>query len=983
MNKKIYFLILFITIISCSAQAEEPVQFADVNLQAVVEETLGIADPTPTDMLRLTDLFALEKQISSLTGLGHAANLQALDCTRNQIRDISPLSELTNLQRLYLGRNQIGDISPLAGLTSLQILSLWDNRISNISVLSGLTNLQNLVLSDNQISDFSPLFELTNLQRLGLRQTRINDITFLSNLKSRLLELNLTNNQISDISLLSSFTSLETLYIGLNQISDISPLSELINLQLLGLDYNQISDLSPLHRLVNLQMLFLWENPLNTDAYTVYIPLFESYGTTVYYDQPIWHTLTISSTIGGSVVEPGEGDFNCTVNSIVDINAVAEPGYMFVNWTGSAVDADKVADPATAVTTVTMETDYTLHANFMQIRLGLYVDDDAPNDPGPNNSQSSDPYEDGTSDHPFDSIQKAIEAAENGHTVLIYPGIYSEQINFSGKALTVQGIATPSGIPVLENPNSIAVAFENDEGPDSVLKNFVIRNSFMAVFIDDCSPTISNLTIVDNQYDIGPYDTAQPVISNCIIWDNTHNNAFQLDARFSCIETIDYGEGNINLEPLFVDPDNGDYHLSSLAGRYSSQHNTWVMDDISSLCIDAGNPNVGTLLEPTPNGDRINIGAYGGTLYASMSGESDIERPVYFADANLKAAVEKQLGISDPTPTDMLRLTHLHALQKEIRDLTGLEYALNLKNAIFYNNQISDLSVLAELKNLTILRLELNSINDISALAGLTKLEVLYLHENQISDISPLAGLINLNELLLYNNQISDISALVGLTELTQLYLSRNQISDISALAGMTNLTSLKLEYNQISDISVLAELTNLEKLYLGDNHIGNISILANLTNLTELLLQGNQINEISVLTDLTNLTSLSLGRNQISDISVLAGLTNLIKLWLYNNQISDISVLASLTNLDQLNLGTNQISDISALSGMTNMKYLTLNNNQISDISALTGMMNLESLIMQNIPLNQEACDIHIPQILENNPDIRIYYYPCSNEQP
>ena len=31
--------------------------------------------------------------------------------------------------------------------------------------------------------------------------------------------------------------------------------------------------------------------------------------------------------------------------------------------------------------------------------------------------------------------------------------------------------------------------------------------------------------------------------------------------------------------------------------------------------------------------------------------------PVYFADANLKAAVETSLGVADPTPTDMLGLT--------------------------------------------------------------------------------------------------------------------------------------------------------------------------------------------------------------------------------------------------------------------------------------------------------------------------------------
>ena len=42
------------------------------------------------------------------------------------------------------------------------------------------------------------------------------------------------------------------------------------------------------------------------------------------------------------------------------------------------------------------------------------------------------------------------------------------------------------------------------------------------------------------------------------------------------------------------------------------------------------------------------------------------EEPVYFADANLKVHVEANLGISDPTPTDMLGLTSLTCRSKGI-----------------------------------------------------------------------------------------------------------------------------------------------------------------------------------------------------------------------------------------------------------------------------------------------------------------------------
>ena len=63
----------------------------------------------------------------------------------------------------------------------------------------------------------------------------------------------------------------------------------------------------------------------------------------------------------------------------------------------------------------------------------------------------------------------------------------------------------------------------------------------------------------------------------------------------------------------------GDYHLKSQAGRWDPNSQTWVQDDITSPCIDAGDPNSPIGLEPFPNGGYINMGAYGGTSEASKS----------------------------------------------------------------------------------------------------------------------------------------------------------------------------------------------------------------------------------------------------------------------------------------------------------------------------------------------------------------------------
>jgi len=63
----------------------------------------------------------------------------------------------------------------------------------------------------------------------------------------------------------------------------------------------------------------------------------------------------------------------------------------------------------------------------------------------------------------------------------------------------------------------------------------------------------------------------------------------------------------------------GDYHLKSQAGRWDPNEGRWTSDDVTSPCIDAGDPNSPVGDEPFPNGGIINMGAYGGTAEASKS----------------------------------------------------------------------------------------------------------------------------------------------------------------------------------------------------------------------------------------------------------------------------------------------------------------------------------------------------------------------------
>ena len=174
-------------------------------------------------------------------------------------------------------------------------------------------------------------------------------------------------------------------------------------------------------------------------------------------------------------------------------------------------------------------------------------------------------------------------------------------------------------------------------------------------------------------------------------------------------------------------------------------------------------------------------------------------------DANLAAAIRETLGL----PTDavitadaMLDLTWLEAPGKGITDLTGLEYATNLRVLVlhaaridseFLTNPISDISPLSALSQLEGLAIGNTPVSDISSLSALSQLKTLYLDYTDVSDISPLSALSQLTRLGLIDTAVSDISPLSALSQLTWLSLDGTAVSDISPLSALTQLVELNL----------------------------------------------------------------------------------------------------------------------------------------------------------------------------------------------
>ncbi|UCD51193.1 MAG: hypothetical protein JSW27_00905 [Phycisphaerales bacterium] len=157
-------------------------------------------------------------------------------------------------------------------------------------------------------------------------------------------------------------------------------------------------------------------------------------------------------------------------------------------------------------------------------------------------------------------------------------------------------------------------------------------------------PRIVNCTLYGNRAEEGGAIYRACKVTNCILWGNSPDELSPpenaVHVTYSAVQGNWPGAGNIDADPCFVGPFSwdtngapadshddlaveGDYHLKSQAGHWDAASQSWVLDEVTSPCIDAGDPASLIDDEPAPNGARINMGAYGGTPEASKSYPDD------------------------------------------------------------------------------------------------------------------------------------------------------------------------------------------------------------------------------------------------------------------------------------------------------------------------------------------------------------------------
>nr|MCX3320897.1 NEAT domain-containing protein [Bacillus paranthracis] len=131
------------------------------------------------------------------------------------------------------------------------------------------------------------------------------------------------------------------------------------------------------------------------------------------------------------------------------------------------------------------------------------------------------------------------------------------------------------------------------------------------------------------------------------------------------------------------------------------------------------------------------------------------------------------------TKEDLLQIKKLEILKekgKEIKDITGLEYMMNLEKLTLEGVGLKNIEFILNMKQLNNLNVSHNQIEDTTPLSSLKNLRWLNLTDNRIKDVSVLGSMLDLLSLKLAENEIRDVRPLIQLGQWGTIDVRRQKV---------------------------------------------------------------------------------------------------------------------------------------------------------------------------------------------------------------